>query len=145
MTEARLRRQLNSSTSRPSFMILGYDFISKPFSDNGLKLTKIIQGELSKSETEPEPRPMSPKWLSSPPHTSNHLNIPESSPAGIWRFIRIGSLWLETPFCLPNVRLGSYESSMSSTSVRVWGPGWPRVAQNRLLAKRNLTVAILGL
>ena len=32
------------------------DFISKPFSDNGRKLTKIIQSVLSTSETEPEHR-----------------------------------------------------------------------------------------
>ncbi|MFM7929003.1 MAG: hypothetical protein ACKO9Q_14955, partial [Pirellula sp.] len=32
------------------------DFISKPFSDNGRKLTKIIEGVLSTTETEPELR-----------------------------------------------------------------------------------------
>ena len=32
------------------------DFISKPFTDRGRKLTKIIQGVLSTSETESEPR-----------------------------------------------------------------------------------------
>ncbi len=32
------------------------DFISKPFSDNGRKLTKIIEGVLSTLDTEPEPQ-----------------------------------------------------------------------------------------
>ena len=62
------------------------DFISKPFTDRGRKLTKIIQGVLSTSENEPEPRAHVSKVAETlvPCPTPNPPMIPESSPAGSW-------------------------------------------------------------